>query len=74
LKIIFFRSKFDKNSRGRKKNVTAWMNDRGSGILFFPVFSCCSKIGDQPQEGLAKLGYKTKNREIERKSKNFITC
>ncbi len=33
-------------------------------FFFFPIFSCCSKSGDQPQEDLAKSGYKT-NREIE---------
>jgi hypothetical protein len=29
-------------------------------FFFFPIFSCCSKSGDQPQEDLAKSGYKTK--------------
>jgi hypothetical protein len=32
-------------------------------VVFFPIFSCCSYIGDQPVEDLAKSGYKT-NREI----------
>jgi hypothetical protein len=30
---------------------------------FFSNFSCCTRSGDQPQEDLAKSGYK-KNREI----------
>jgi len=34
------------------------------GFFFFPIFSCCFKSGDQPQEDLAKSGYKT-NREAE---------
>jgi len=33
-------------------------------FFFFPIFSCCSKSGDQPQKDLAKSGYKT-NRQIE---------
>jgi hypothetical protein len=32
---------------------------------------CCTKSGDQPQEDLAKSGYKTQNKE-EEKSRNRI--
>jgi hypothetical protein len=31
---------------------------------FFPIFSCCSKSGEHPEEDLVKSGYKT-NREAE---------
>ncbi len=31
-------------------------------MFLFSIFSCCTKSGDQPQEDLAKSGYK-KNRE-----------
>ncbi len=51
--------------REKKRSLHGWMTEAVVFFFFFPVFSCCSKIGDQPQEGLAKLGYKTKNREIE---------
>jgi hypothetical protein len=33
-------------------------------FLFFAIFSCCTKSDNQPQEDLAKYGYKT-DREIE---------
>jgi hypothetical protein len=34
------------------------------GLKISVFLSCCSKSGDQPQEDLAKSGYKT-NREVE---------
>jgi len=33
-------------------------------LAFVPIFSCFTKNGSQPQENLAKSGYKT-NREVE---------
>jgi hypothetical protein len=33
-------------------------------IFFFSIFSCFTKSGDQPQEGLTKFSYKT-NKEVE---------
>jgi hypothetical protein len=39
-------------------------------FLFFLIFSWCFESGDQPQEDLAKSGYKT-NKEI-RKSRNPV--
>jgi hypothetical protein len=33
-------------------------------MLFFSIFSCCIKSGDQPQEDLVKSDYKT-NKEAE---------
>jgi hypothetical protein len=35
------------------------------GLQISVLLSCCSKSGDQPQEDLAKSGYKT-NREVEK--------
>ncbi len=32
-------------------------------FFFFPIFSCCSKSGDQPQGNLAKSGYR-ENRQV----------
>jgi len=32
-------------------------------LFFFPIFSCCSKSGDQPQGNLAKSGYRA-NRQV----------
>jgi len=33
-------------------------------FFLFPIFSCCTKSGDQPQVDLAKYDYKT-NRHVE---------
>jgi hypothetical protein len=33
--------------------------DHLCSVFFFPIFSCCTKSGDQPQEDLAKSGCKT---------------
>ncbi len=43
-----------------------------SFFFFFPIFSCCSKSGDQPQGNLAKSGYR-ENRQV-KKSRNFRSC
>jgi hypothetical protein len=40
-------------------------------VFPFSIFSCCTKSGDQPQEDLAKYGYKTQNKE-EEKSRGII--
>jgi hypothetical protein len=41
-------------------------------LFFFPIFSCYSKTGDQPQGNLAKSGYR-ENRQV-KKSRNFRLC
>jgi hypothetical protein len=40
-------------------------------VIPFSIFLWSTKSGDQPQEDLAKSGYKTKNKE-EEKSRNHI--
>jgi hypothetical protein len=40
-------------------------------VFPFSIFSCCTKSGDQPQDDLAKSGYKTQNKQ-EEKSRNHI--
>ncbi len=40
-------------------------------VFPFSIFLCCAKNGDQPEEDLAKSGYKTQNKEQD-KSRNHI--
>jgi hypothetical protein len=54
--------------------IKIWSNlvVKPSGKWLFSIFSCHTKIDDQPLKNLAKFGYKT-NKQVE-KSKNTIRC
>jgi hypothetical protein len=44
--------------RGKKQIYTNSTHCEAVLSFFSPIFSCCAKSGNQPQEDLAKSGYK----------------